>query len=235
MRFPSITLSLFALAAVLPNIYAAPFQYADSAGLQRRAAPTFHIKGKAAVTAARLTPLAHGKSTVYRLASWDGQQNPGYVLKIYKKGTLRKVEIDGLERVKQLVAVDETLKAIVMHEAEGVTLKKLLEGHTTGGAELLKTWKPKIAAEAAHIAKTYGIYHIDLNKDNIIIDLKTGRITLVDWEHYILEGHPGFKDDAASIQKDLDVVLSTPSSPASSIGSKKSHKSHKSTDSTKKD
>lgn len=93
------------------------------------------------------------------LASWDGKENPGYVIKIYKTGALRKIEIDGLERVKQLVAVDEKEKALVMHEAEGETLKKLLEANPTGGAELLTKWKPKIAEEAARVAKKYGIYH----------------------------------------------------------------------------
>ncbi|KAF9063238.1 hypothetical protein BDP27DRAFT_1427046 [Rhodocollybia butyracea] len=230
MLFPStITLSVFALLALLPTIYAAPCQ-TDCSRLQRRA--TFTIDGKVAVTGAQLTPPSHDKSTVYRLASWDGKANPGYVIKIYKTGALKQVEIEGLKLVDQFVAVDEKEKAIVMHEAEGVTLKKLLEEHPSGGAELLKKWKPEIAEEAARIAKAHGIYHIDLNKDNIVIDLKTGKITLVDWEHYYLRGHPGFKDDAASIQRDLDVVLSTPSSPASSTGSKKSHKS---TGSKKKD
>ncbi|KAF9068170.1 hypothetical protein BDP27DRAFT_1530128 [Rhodocollybia butyracea] len=137
-------------------------------------------------------PSASERLAVY-LASWAGKAigkgDPGYVMKIFKEDPLTQTEIDGLKRVRQYVKVDEKEKAIVMVEARGKTLEKLLKDHPEGGEELLERCIPKIAAEAARIAHTYDIYHGDLHEGNIRKDKEIRK--------------QKFKEDVAAIQKYL--------------------------------
>ncbi|KAF9068164.1 hypothetical protein BDP27DRAFT_1422199 [Rhodocollybia butyracea] len=209
MRFLSIALSLFVLSTVLPTIYAAPCQK-EGCSLHHAthipAGTTLTIDSKVAVIGAQLTTPADDKlCTVYRLASWDGKKNPtpGYVVKIFDLKSITKEEIEGLKRVGQYIAVDEKQKALVMREAQGETLDKLLAKHRILDKELHEKWIPKIAAEAAHIAKHCGIYHSDLNDGNIVIDMKTEKVTLIDWEYYIKDGDKGFMSDVEDIKEYL--------------------------------
>ncbi|KAF9068169.1 hypothetical protein BDP27DRAFT_1422204 [Rhodocollybia butyracea] len=223
MHFPSFALSLYALSTVLPTIYAAPFQHTYFS-LQRRAATTLTIDGNIAVIGAQLTPPENEYCPVYELGhldsaffietlltdyfnrslldSWNGKENPGYVIKIFKRKRLNQKEIEGLKLVHQFIAMDEKEKAVVMLEAPGKTLAKLLEGHPNEKA-VWKQWIPKIAEEAARIAKTYGVYHTDLNAGNIVIDTKTDKVTLIDWEYYLKSDDPKLTD-AAVIQNYLE-------------------------------
>lgn len=177
-----IVLFLSVLSSLLSTIYAAPYQHP----LYRHI--TYNIQGKSAVTGKQLSDKEHTKSTVYRLGessmllwssalqtrlicnlcclpldTWDNISNPGYVLKKYNTQSKTHVvnnEIYCLEAVGQLVAHDEDQKIIIMKEAEGETLMKVLTPFK--GAEWktkVNQWRTDVAKVVADIAEKNGVFN----------------------------------------------------------------------------
>ncbi|KAF9066199.1 hypothetical protein BDP27DRAFT_1424090 [Rhodocollybia butyracea] len=195
MRFPSIT--LFALSTILPTLYAAPWQYTDSS-LQRRA-ETIIVEGHTAVIGDKIGLPSSSSCAVHRITSWDGEDNPGYVIKKFGSMSFGQKEIEGLKSVHQYIASDERESVIVMREAKGKTLKELLKGHVNDRVQYLQKWIPKIAAETARIATMDGIV-LEIDEKT---GVETGVVTLIDWENYVISGQYGFTEDAEDIQKKL--------------------------------
>jgi len=237
-------MSLVSLS-VLATVGAAPVG-SSYMTLDRRAPPKAHAVGDTitisdhvAVLGIQLSPKAHGKSTVSRVAIWDGHENPGYVLKTYHRGNVLTGEVEGLKAVHQLIAADH--KSVVMKEVKGRTfseMEKEADLVPGGRKKLYEEWKPKIAQALAKIAMENHILHDDNNSGNIIIDGQN--IQFVDWEHTVKKGMERFTTDVATIMRDLDVVLSSsPRAKPSSSGKKPlstsaSHKKSPSTPASRK-
>ncbi|KAF9067396.1 hypothetical protein BDP27DRAFT_1422955 [Rhodocollybia butyracea] len=132
-------------------------------------------------------------------------------------------EIVALDRVGQFVATGQVVvanqkkDAIVMHEAQGVTLRSLWVNDPGEIVEIRKRWISAIAEKAARIAKKHKMYHADLKDGNIVINMDAeteadrvpledmiDRVTLIDWGFYYKPKEKPFTTKSAVVRKVLE-------------------------------
>ncbi|KAF9039402.1 hypothetical protein BDP27DRAFT_1524110 [Rhodocollybia butyracea] len=235
MRFLSIQLSFFALLTILPAIYAAPCQYADCS-LQRRdgtslTGTTLIVDSKDVVIGPRITDKKNHSCPVYHLNSWDSkikeEKKPGYVIKILLQAPVDPKElpreIEALRLLEQFVAAgpvvmgNQKRDAIVMHEAQGRTLRSLWAYRPGEIVEIRKRWLSAVAEKAARIAKNHKMYHADLNDGNLTLvkivinmdaETEADRVPLIDWGWYYKPGESlgpyGYTEDFEVIKETLE-------------------------------
>jgi hypothetical protein len=166
----------------------------------------------------QISPATHTKSTVHHLDHWDGVDHPGHVIKQYKSGKLNTHEIEGLTAVGQHVHSDPHTGKVVMKHVPGRSLAHMVgDVHDHGERQkMVNKWKPKVAEHAAHIAKTKGVLHDDLNMNNVLIHnhpVHGEQIHFIDWEHHTKAGAPGFTTDSKKIHDKMNVIWDSTQTP----------------------
>ncbi|KAG6832012.1 hypothetical protein H0H92_006048 [Tricholoma furcatifolium] len=192
------------------------------------------VNGKVVKLGTLISPEGHEKSKVYHVAEYDGQGNPGYVIKIYQKdAVVSDREIAGLKIADQYVASDKKTKTLIMKSVKGTPLGLIIAEEPDHGKRqvLVQSWRPKVAKAAAEYARKKGIYHLyvlslrnnfptgidavlafrDLNVNNIFVNGQT--LEFIDWEHYYQKGEPGFTDDEKQIEQNLEMVWDSTQTP----------------------
>jgi hypothetical protein len=217
----SFVVSLVSIST-LATTYALPVD-SESVALFRRNGVT--VAGKTGKLGKQLSPASHAKSTVHRLDHWDGHDHPGHVIKQYASGKLSNHEVNGLKAVGQHVHSDPHTGKVVMKEMPGRSLAHMV-GDVHDHAkrkEFVDHWKPKVAAAAAHIAKTKGVLHGDLNMNNILVHNHPEhgeQIHFIDWEHHHEKGSKEFTDDHHKIHSNLNMVWDSTATPPEAKKSK---------------
>jgi hypothetical protein len=207
----NFVLSLATLSTLV-TVSAAPLPLDSDTVILERRTKTVKVGDKSGTLGEKLSHDSHVKSTVHELSHWDGKDKPNAVVKTYNgDGKVNHKEVTGLQAAGQYIHHDD--KSVVMHQVHGTPLSHMVRAvpHDQRKA-MVDSWKPKVAEHVAHIAKTKGVMHNDLNMNNVIVHPE-GHVQLVDWEHFHPKGHAEFTDDKAKIHKNLDLVWDSTATP----------------------
>lgn len=207
MRKQSVHTFIVSLASISALLSASALPVpSESITLAPRNNVKVDIGGKVAELGKQLSHADHSKATVHQLTKWDGKSNPGAVIKTYSAfgHNVGSKEIEGLKAAGQYIHHDG--KHVVMKEIKGRPLADLVADVPRKNGqrkEYIDKMKDTVAAHAAHMAETKGILHGDLNLNNVMVH--KGNIQLVDWEHHVKKGEPGFTHDKEKIKHHVDL------------------------------